>query len=172
MNIWKSIKRNPGVYVTLAFVVGVCVYLFIVNVSDEKFTSASIIDIVTILLGVFVAFFLAERMNDKRRRDDCIEHAVLEIEQFMEDDSNFKMGRGPLMKQASCANRIQYLKKASFKDIQEDISFIETHFNAVRDLYSNHNSTEEELNNIKIDLDGHRSNIADKCNKIRISLYS
>ena len=172
MKIWKNIKRNPGVYIALALVIGLCIFLFIKNVSDKKFASANLVEIVTILLGVFVAFFLVERMNDRRRKDDCIEHAVLEIEQFMEDDNNFKIGRISLMKQASCANRIQYLKNASFNEIKDDILFIETHFNEIRDLYSNHNSSEEELNRVKIDIDAHRNHIEDKCNKIRIGLYS
>ena len=112
MKILKSIKRNPSVYLALAVIVGISVYLIVKNVSEEQFFSANAIEILTILLGVFVAFFLAERMNDRRRRDDCIEHIVLEIENFMEEDNNFKAGRASLMKQASCANRIQYLKES------------------------------------------------------------
>lgn len=172
MKILKSIKRNPSVYLALAVIVGISVYLIVKNVSEEQFFSANAIEILTILLGVFVAFFLAERMNDRRRRDDCIEHIVLEIENFMEEDNNFKAGRASLMKQASCANRIQYLKKASFRDIEQDIEFIESHFDEIRNIYSSHNSSDEELERVKIDLDRHRNNIADKCNKIRIGLYS
>ena len=73
------------------------------------------------------------------------------------------------MKQTSCANRIKYLKDARFSDFQDDINFIETHFQEIRDLYSSH---ENKLDEVIDDFRRHQCFICDKCSKIRIGLYS
>ena len=64
------------------------------------------------------------------------------------------------------------MKDAGFTDIEGDIEFIETNFENIRDLYSNHNQSEEALQRVKVDIDKHRMNIVDKCSKIRVGLYS
>ncbi len=170
--IKEYFKRNPGAAISIIIVVGICAFLFIKNFKKSEFFSASAIDIITILLGALIAFYLTERMNDRRRRNDCIEHIISEIEAFVSEEANFKVDRGTLMKHASCANRIKYLKDASFSDIRDEISFIDDKFNEIRDLYSNHSKDQEALDTVKIDIDKRRDLIVDKCCKIRIGMYS
>lgn len=165
-------KRNKVVVIASCVVVGLCIFLFVVNWKDAYFFSARLTDIITILVGVVIVVFITERLTDQRRRNDCIEHIVLEIEVFVTDDSNFVIDKSTYIKQGSCANRIKYLKDANFPEIKEDIKFIESNFQDIRDLYSNHNQNEEALQEVKIDIDKHRTNISDKCSKIRIGLYS
>ena len=165
-------RRNPASAATVIIVVIACAFLIVKNVNTKGFFIASAVDILTILLGAVIAFFLTERKNDVRRRNDCIEHVIMEIESFVSEDDNFKYGRSALMGQTSCANRIKYLKDARFKEIENDIAFVETHFEEIRNLYSNHNSAEEELNSVKKDIDRNRNLVTDKCCKIRIGLYS
>ena len=141
------------------------------NFSSATFWEASFVDIITIGLAVFVSFYLTENLNDKRRRNDCIEHIIIEIEQMMYEDSMFLHDKKTLIRQASCANRIKYLKNAQFQDIQEDIDFIEREFQEIRDLYSSHNQTEKKLKEVQDDFERHRKLICDKCNKIRVGLY-
>lgn len=59
------------------------------NFSSATFWEASFVDIITIGLAVFVSFYLTENLNDKRRRNDCIEHIIIEIEQMIYEDSMF-----------------------------------------------------------------------------------
>ena len=73
------------------------------------------------------------------------------------------------MKQRSCANCIKYLKDAEFDDINGDILFIENHFKEIRDLYSYH---QNDLSSVRKDFERHQTLISDKCNKIRVGLYS
>ena len=151
-----------------------CIALFIIGVYNSfsaTFWEASFVDIITIGLAVFLSFYLTENLNDKRRRNDCIEHIIIEIEQMMNEDSMFSFGKKALAQQTSCANRIKYLKDAKFQDIQEDIDFIAREFDEIRDLYSSHNQTEPKLKAVHIDFERHRNLICDKCNKIRIALY-
>ena len=148
------------------------VILVFANYKSTTFWEAKITDIITIVLGAVITFFITERMTDKRRRNDCIEHIIMEIEAFVSDAENFKINKNTLLKQASCANRIKYLKDASFSDIEDDVAFIEQHFSEIRNLYSNHNSSDESLNEVRIDIDRHIDQIVDKCSKIRIGLYT
>lgn len=148
-----------------------CAMLIKMNWKKAGFFSANAVDIVTIFIGVFIAFYLTEQMNDRRRRAECIEHVIMEIEAFIADDDNYKVNPTALMRQQSCANRIKYIKDAEFPDIKEDIVFIEQHFDEIRDLYSNHNNVQE-IDHVKKDIDRHRTLINDKCCKIRINLYS
>lgn len=95
----------------------------------------------------------------------------MEIEKMILDNDIFKKDDNTLNYQASCANKIMYLQKAGFSNIQSDIDFIAEHFSEIRDLYSNHNSTDKELNIALKDFRRQQSLICDKCTKIRIELY-
>lgn len=171
----KSFQKKNWYFVVgvlVVVVIAVCVFLTIKNWKQPGFVSASLTDIVTVLLGLVISFFVTERLTDRRRRNDCIEHIIVEIETFVSDENNFALNKSALLHQASCANRIKYLKDANFPDIKDDINFIEVNFRNIRDLYSNHSQNEESLQNVKVDIDKHRNNIVDKCSKIRVELYS
>ena len=164
--------RNRGIVIYGVILLFLCGGLFFKNWKEAGFFSAKLTDIITIIVGSVIAVFITEKLTDKRRRNDCIEHIVVEIENFITNDNNFIVDKSTLIKQGSCANRIKYLKDAGFTDIEGDIEFIETNFENIRDLYSNHNQSEEALQRVKVDIDKHRMNIVDKCSKIRVGLYS
>lgn len=164
-------KNNKAIAFILAFVLVILIVLLFVNFKNTDFYEAKITELITIFFGGIIAFFITEKTTDNRRRNDCIEHIIVEIEAMISDDENFMIGMSTLLKQASCANRIKYLKDASFNDIKEDIEFIDQHFSEIRDLYSNHSSCGESLTSVRVDIDRHRDQIVDKCSKIRVELY-
>lgn len=149
----------------------VLLVLSLFNLSSATFWNTSFTEVITIGLAIFVSFYLTENLNDKRRRNDCIEHIILEIESMMNEDFIFSLNKDTLIHQSSCANRIKYLKDANFRDIQADIDFIAREFEEIRDLHSNHKQTSKKLKTVLIDFEKHRALICDKCNKIRIGLY-
>ena len=167
----KKLKNHAVVVFAVVALLIICLWLFVKNCFNESFFTVNIVDILTVIWGFVITFFLAERLTDQRRRNDCIEHIIVEIESFINDDKNFMIADSILIKQASCANRIKYLKDAGFKEIKEDIEFIDNHYGEIRDLYSNHGQSERSLNSVKKDIDKHRSLIVDKCIKVRIELY-
>ena len=167
----KYILRHKFPLIVSTIFLLFCIYLIWLNKGNEDFWSASVVDITSILIGVLIAFFITERYTDTRRRNDCIEHIILEIEDAVSSESIFSMDRITYLKQQSCANRIKYLKDAAFPDLVKDIEFIETNFESIRDLYSNHNSSAESLSSVYLDVKKHRDNITDKCCKIRVELY-
>ena len=167
----KLIARHKLALIISIVLLALCLYLVWANKDSEEFWAASVVDITTIAIGVVIAFFLTEKYTDTRRRNDCIEHVILEIEEAVSSESIFSIERITFLKQQSCANRIKYLKDAAFPELLKDIEFIETNFESIRDLYSHHNSSVEDLSSVYLDVKKHRDNITDKCCKIRIELY-
>lgn len=166
--LWEN---NKVVALSAVGLIILCIFLIYKNWKQAEFFAANLTDIITLIVGIVIAVFITERLTDQRRRNDCIEHIVMEIESFITNDDNFRIDKSTYIKHGSCANRIKYLKDAGFTDIKGDIEFIESNFENIRDLYSHHNQSDEELLRVKLDIDKHRTNIVDKCNKIRIGLY-
>ena len=165
------IKRFKDNWLQTSTIVIVACILIYSNYAKQEFLNASLIDIFTLIFASLITFYLTEKVNDNRRRNDCIEQVIMEIEKMILGEDIFKKGDNTLIYQASCANRIMYLQEAGFENIQKDIDFIANHFKEIRDLYSNHNSTNKELNLVIKDFRRQQSLICDKCMKIRIGLY-
>ena len=162
-------KHKP---LSCSIIATICVALLLIvkNYKEATFFSASLVDIVTIIIAVFITYALTMSEDDRQRRNQCIEQIILEIEALVISESVFSEQRNvAFMKQRSCANRIKYLKDAGFEDINNDILFIENHFKEIRDLYSNH---QNDLDSVRSDFEKHQNLISDKCNKIRVGLYS
>ena len=167
----KKFQEKWQQYIALIISGIIIVILFIVNQKSPEFLKASFVDIITIILAVFIAYYLTEKNNSKRRRNDCIDHIILEIEEMINDEIIFSINKRALQHQGSCANRIKYIKEAGFSDIQEEIDFISEKFDEIRNLYSNHCQSKESLKTVIIDFEKHREQICDKCNKIRVEMY-
>ena len=150
----------------------ICVVFLLIEKNYKKtaFFEASLVDIVTIVIAVFITCTLTMSEDDRQRRNQCIEQIILEIEALVVNENVFcEQNQVAFMKQRSCANRIKYLRDADFDGITDDIVFIENHFNEIRDLYSNH---KDDLGSVRKDFEKHQNLISDKCNKIRVGLYS
>lgn len=170
-NIKSLIRQNWGQIIAIILSLLVSVLLLYCNASKPSFLEASLVDIATIFFACFITFYLTEKINDNRRRNDCIEQVITEIEKMVIDEAIFAKSEWTFIYQASCANKIRYLKEAGFSCIQEDIDFIATHFQEIRELYSNHRNSQKELDVVKKDFQRLQSLICDKCTKIRIALY-
>lgn len=120
----------------LIFIIFLLVILLIINFSSKTFWDASLIDILTIGLAVLLSFYLTGSMNNERRRNDCIEHIIVEKEQMTDEEYIFSNQKKTLIHQQSCANRIKYIKDANFQDIRESIDFIAREFEEIKNLYS------------------------------------
>lgn len=167
----KEIALKWKKYIALGIIVATITLLFTKNFEMPEFFKASFVDIITIILAVFITYYLTEKNNNIRRRNDCIEHILLEIEEMINDEIFFSTNKRARQHQSSCANRIKYIKEAGFYDIQEEINFIEEKFDEIRDLYSNHSQNKNELKKVFIDFERYRDYICDKCNKIRVEMY-
>ena len=170
-NIVKRLKQNWLQTLAITITILVALILCYYNKSRSQFLEASLTDVITIVFASCITFYLTEKINDNRRRNDCIEQVIIEIERMVMDEAIFAQDESTLTYQSSCANRIRYLQEAGFSHIQEDIDFIEEHFREIRELYSNHSKAKKELDVVKKDFQKQQRLICDKCTKIRIELY-
>lgn len=87
--LWKKKK----IYTPVIIVGLVSLMLFLENFKTEEFFKASFIDIVTIFITGCIVSLFAEAMTDERRKNDCIEHIILEIESIVSNEDVFSPNR-------------------------------------------------------------------------------
>ncbi len=166
----KPIKVKRALQIFIPSII--LLILVIYNCCNKRFFEASFIDIVSIGVIIFFTFYLSENINDTRRRNDCIEHIIMEIQEMVSGPKVFSNNsKSALSTQASCANKIKYLKDGNFKEIKDDIDFISEKFQVIRDLYSDHSQDPNDLGVVQVDFERYQMLINDKCDKIRIELY-
>ncbi|WP_394524334.1 hypothetical protein [Lacrimispora sp. JR3] len=150
----------------------VAIILVLKNYNSTDFYQASLLQILTFILATIISIIFVQHRTDKRRKIDCIEHIIIEIQNVIQHNENiFSLKSDALMLQASAANKIMYIKDMGFPQNQKDIAYIYDEFQELRDLYGNHVKTEEDLESIENDLKRHKLNITTKCDKVRLSLY-
>ena len=156
----------------VATIIIVSLFLFCKNFNSSNFWTANFIQILTLIVTSGLSFFFVQKLTDKRRKIDCYEHILNEVQNIVENNATiFSVDKEALLLQKSIANKIKYLKEHSFSEIKSDLEYIENQFQELRDLYGNHNSSSYELKNIELDMLKHKTNISDKIDKIKLELY-
>lgn len=142
------------------------------NLNSTSFWDANFIQILTLTVTATLSFFFVQRLTDKRRKIDCYEHILNEIQSIIDNNTNiFSLSQDALLLQKSIANKIKYLKEHSFAEIKTDLEYIEDQFQELRDLYGNHQTSAADLKSIEPDMTKHKTNISDKIDKIKLELY-
>lgn len=166
-------KKKIRTDICVVIAAGLLTLVFIImNLNNSSFWQASCMDIVTMWFVGILTIIISENGSERRHVKASMEHVIDEVERYVVNDANFTFEHNEMafFEQASCANKIKYLKDANFSDIKDDIDFINNHFGEIRDLYSNHNNSKDSLDSVKKDIKRHRVQIIDKCDKIRIEL--
>lgn len=157
-------------YLFLTVVLILLIFLIHANYWSTTFWQASLLNIMTMFIACFVTYYWKERKDDVVRRNSCIESVINEIEVLtMLPEISSGTKNVALSKQVACANRIKYLKDAGFSDIQEDVNYIDDHFEMMRDLYS---PSKKVMDNNIDKFKKQQELVAARCVKIRINLYT
>ena len=165
-------KRKKSDWFIIIGIIIVASILVIINFNNKNFFKLNLFQIITLVFSAFLSFYLVQRFTDERRKIDCFEKVLLSIRaDVCEDEIYFSVGKKSLLMQKSIANRIVYLKDCKLKAVAEELGYLESEFEEIRELYSNHNQTEESLQSINDDLYRHQVNITDKIDKIRLKIY-
>lgn len=165
-----KIKTKDIIFVIIV----VCISVFIAykNIHNKNFWDTNIIQILTLMLTSIISFFFVQHLTDKRRKIDCIEHIIVEIQHTISNDELiFSANKTAISIQVSIGNRLKHLKDNSFCQVQSDIDYVYNEYIELRELYSNHSQNAESLESIQADMQRHIHNISDKCDKIRLALY-
>jgi hypothetical protein len=142
------------------------------NCNTNDFYEANLLQILTFILATMISFSFVQHRTDKRRKVDCIEHIIIEIQNLINNNEIlFSLEREALILQSSIANKIKYLKEKGFSQTTPDIDYISSEFEELRSLYANHKQSTQDLDTIKEDLNRHKINISTKCDKVRLTLY-
>lgn len=168
-------KKGLEIFIGIIFATGTIIWgIHSFQVAEKDFFAASFEDILAVVIAVLVTFFLTERLNDKRKLYEYIEHMILEIEELLDNDKIFydDNRKIALALQRSCASKIKILKEANISDFSDDFEKMENEFHEIRDLYSNHyTGGRDDLLKLEPDFNKHKINITDKCDRIRLQLY-
>lgn len=166
-------KKKIANAVFIIVIIVICIFICIKNRSNINFYDTNILQLLTFALTACISFFFVQYLTDKRRKIDCIDHVISDIENMINNDNDlFSINNETLLKQEAIANRIKYISENGFKEIESDIDYIENEFNELRELYGNHNSSEENLSSIKADLMRHKSHISSRCVKVHLKLFN
>lgn len=166
----KQLKPIEIIYIVVISLIALVI--IIVNLPNEDFWTVNIIQILTFWLTAIISFFFVQRLTDKRRKIDCYEHILTEIQNNINDNGMlFSHTKEALTLQKSIANKIKHLQDHSFSQISKDLKYISDEFTELRELYDNHNQSPSSLSLINSDISRHKANISDKIDKIKLVLY-
>ena len=111
-------------------------------------------------------------MEIKRRKIDCFEHILTEIQKNIDNNTIlFSLDNEALTLQKSISNKIKHLQDHSFSQIAKDLEYINDEFTELRELYDNHKQSASSLKQIDSDITRHKANISNKIDKIKLVLY-
>lgn len=150
--------------------IGDTIWLIYNLLNNDKFFEASLMQILTLFVAIFISYFLVQQKNDNRRKVDFINRTLHEVMLLLEDEKLLDSDRKKtLVIQKSIANRLQAIEKNSFKEIKQDMDYVVKEFEEIRELYSNHT---DNLGEVEMDINRHKINISDKCIKIEAELFN
>lgn len=150
----------------------VSIVMIVKNYMNKLFWSASLLQILTFSFTVILSFMIVQRITDRRRKIDCYDHFLSDIQNIINTDTSiFSLSSNAMNKQKSVANRIKYLCDHSFPQTHADLEYISKEFTELRELYDNHKQNENELKSIEADMNRHKGNISDKIDKLKLVLF-
>lgn len=111
--------------------------------NNSNFLTASLANIVTIGLAVFVSYFLTQRGNNKRRQKDIVYGLLQDLYQQVSSDEAYKLS-GQSKEKINMRNRDMNNKISILEGLKsdlispKDLSLIRKSFNEYRDFIGDH----------------------------------
>ena len=161
-------------------VVGACLgFLIIYNAITDGalFLKAPLINIVSILLAVFVAYYFTQQRADERKAKELTEHLIEQIQDLLNQESinwtEDTIRKHTLLSQRRIRYKIDILKPlGTSMKISDDILYIEKEYSQYAEFVGNHSNDVEYLNKSEIELMKYKQNIETRCDVIKCKLYA
>lgn len=167
-------KRNIKEILFLFISLMIFIVLICKNCCDANFLEANLVQIVTLMLATFVAFYISQKLTDKRRKIDLIQQQLNDIQNLIANSDyifSIEDTKRARILQKSTLNKIKHIKDYSFPFIFQDIEYISECFVQLKELYDEHSACEEDLQVVSDDIFRIKMNISDKIDKIKLMLY-
>ena len=139
----KKFRKDLPVVIIIGLIIFVIVGVNIYNYGWKDFFKINIYQVITIIIAVFVTFYLKERKNDKMKLNGKIEDICNDIQRGLKDlyeivpSSNTQ--KSFLMNKRYIANKIRVLEKLCKSDgiLEKMISYIKNEYAKYDDFVSN-----------------------------------
>lgn len=172
MRFYKN-SKNILIFLLVLAVACLAVYNLITNLKD--FFTTSMVPLLSVLVVIFISYFLTQIKTDERRKLDCIEKIINKIQNEMKHSKTFQVSsleenKMALLYQKSIANKIEYIISLNIDVIKDQMKYVETEFFSLRELYGNHMHDSDYMDKSKDDIEKRIVNITDKCDEIMLKL--
>lgn len=177
----KSFKREKMLVMTLA---GTVIIIAIVNIfflHNSSFWEMSIVQALTLLVAILIAFWATQRKTDERKIKDQIEKITEKIQSdvsspdffaFNTADDSSEVQKRITMTTRKLTNCIGILQKyCQAIDINEEVQYIEDQVKGYRDFVSEKVGDLDYLAKSETHLRMYAENINSKCDRIISKLY-
>lgn len=171
-------KVRSYIFLGTIFVVIAIVAIFNLMNNGELFWQATFYQIMSLLAVVFITYFLTQRLNDKRRKIDTVDHLLNEIQMMVNrqelhgyiESQDKSMA---LMYQRLLANKVECLKRYGKlgADIQNDVNYISNQCEEMKEFYGTHMEDKEYMKKSLMEFQKYTLNISERCDNIRIKLF-
>lgn len=151
---------------------GIALYNAFVN---PKFWEIQIGQVLTLYVAIVVSYALVQWRNTDSHKNEKIDDLVYKIQVMISDENLMKADSDSsqqlnLMIHRSIAKKIQYVKDSNVKEIEQEVSEIESNFTILRELYSNHMKDQEYLDKSTYEINNRIKLIDDSCDSIHMKL--
>lgn len=177
----KKFRKDLPIMVIIGLIILIIVGVNIYNYGVKEFFKINIYQVITIIIAIFVTFYLKERKNDKMKLKGKIEDICNDIQSGLKDlyeivpSSNTQ--KSFLMKKRYIANKIQVLGKICQNDgqLEKAIIYIKNEYGKYDDFVANNLDQDDEYFLKENRLEKIRSyinNIDNKVDEIIVYLYT
>ena len=171
-------KRSWLSYILLfLFICLIFVWVFYNIKNNTNFWQASAANVITIVIAVLISFYLVQKKTDRRKQKDILLDLILKLRLQLESEETFDFSGQEqaeiTMRNRDIGNKIQILKRtADLFGTQDDVKFIEEHFEEYRQLIDDHFPDLEYLSKSKTELKRPLELICNQLIEMAIGLYT
>lgn len=169
----RRIVKYIILIVILALLGAFAIYNIICN---DSFFTASLANIITIAIAVFVSFYLVQRWTDERKRKEIFLSLLTKLQSVIEDENAYNFDAQSkdeiTMRKRDISNWIKILEDANPPYIKdEDVKFIREKFDEYSDIIGNHIDDLDALRKLKKDLKRPIDLMESKIVKIELDIF-
>lgn len=170
-------NRKVVNYIILAVIISLLIAFAIYNINNnDAFFTASLVNIITIAIAVFVSFYLVQKRTDERKRKDILLSLLTKLQSVIEDEKTYNFDAQSkdeiTMRKRDISNWIKILEDANPPYIKdEDVKFIREKFDEYSDIIGNHIDDLDALRKLKKDLKRPIDLMESKIVKIELDIF-
>lgn len=178
MKISSIIKKFGITGIFLTLLTGCVIAIGFHNYkTNSNFWSASAVNCVTIIVAIFISYWLTQKGNDKRKQKEILANLVFNIRLKIDQEDMYKLGDKSTqdinMRNRDITNMIDVLEgvKSRFR-IETEVAFVAEKFDEYKELIGKHIDDRDYLEKSQDELKRPVLLMSNKLFEIALSLYN